>query len=233
MTFVLPLFFREGKNPLHLGRTKILAKSPTISAMSEGRGRSSRHKNRSKPMKETDPEFPQGMKREKKIALGVGGLIHFSVMIGEVLSLRALSVTESFLKTFGLSRFDHILRKASSALVSSTRGLVSDSYRFGRFWKDKTYALEGLEEIARRIDPNHWQHLIPPPSGRSGLPGPDLRMYWILFASVPIFSFTIPKRSWDVSFFGGQVRLLPMRQAFMVAMTLMGSLIDPSRWRNY
>lgn len=105
----------------------------------------------------------------------MGGLIHFSVMIGEVLSLGALSVTESFLKTFGLSRFDHILRKASSALVSSTRGLVSDSYRFGRFWKDKTYALEGLEEIARRIDPNHWQHLILLPfwtirSSRSGSP---------------------------------------------------------------
>ncbi len=28
---------------------------------------------------------------------------------------------------------------------------------FGRFWKDKDYALEGLEEMAQKIDPTHWK----------------------------------------------------------------------------
>ena len=78
-------------------------------------------------------------------------------MIGEVLSPGALSVTESLLKPFGLSRFHHRPGVASSAFISPPRGLISDPYRFGRFWKDKDDVLEGLEEMAQKIDPTHWK----------------------------------------------------------------------------
>ena len=70
-----------------------------------------------------------------------------------------ISVTESLVKPFGLSCFHHRLGVASSALISLTRGLISEPYRFGSFWKDTDDVLDGLEEIDQKIDPTHWKRM--------------------------------------------------------------------------
>lgn len=114
-----------------------------------------------------------GEKDREKSGYENQGVIHFPVFVGEVYSLGTVSVSEEFLKTIGLARFKSFLRKTSSSLIPLTRELGSEPYRYGRFWTGKEYSLEGLEEIARRIDVIHWQRLIVIPfwtlrSSRSG-----------------------------------------------------------------
>ena len=142
-------------------------------------------------------------------------------------------MTESLLKPFGLSRFHHRPGVASSAFISPPRGLISDPYRFGRFWKDKDDVLEGLEEMAQKIDPTHWKR-------RSVLPFWTVRVFVLLIAGLLEFIrertdllFYDPATELGCAFFGGQVRWLPMRQAFKVAMTPMWSSMRPSRGRNF
>ena len=137
------------------------------------------------------------------------------------------------MKPFGLSCFHHRPGIASSALISSPRALVSDPYRFGRFWKDKDYALEGLEENARRIDPTHWKR-------RSVLFFWTVRVFVLLIAGLLEFIleqtdllFYDPATELGCAFFGGQVRLLPMRQASKVGHDSWGSSMRPSRGEGF
>ena len=51
---------------------------------------------------------------------------------------------------------------------------------FGRFWKDKDYALEGLEEMAQKIDPTHWKR-------RSVLPFWTVRVFPVRISGVAEF----------------------------------------------
>ena len=154
-------------------------------------------------------------------------------MIGEVLSPGALSVTESLLKPFGLSRFHHRPGVASSAFISPPRGLISDPYRFGRFWKDKDDVLEGLEEMAQKIDPTHWKR-------RNVLPFWMVRVFVLLIAGFAGFyprtdrsSLLRSRKRAGRSLLRRIIRLSPMRQAFKVAMTPMWSSMRPSRGRNF
>ncbi|MHB1934657.1 MAG: hypothetical protein ACYCR5_09805 [Leptospirillum sp.] len=86
--------------------------------------------------------------------------IQFPVSVGELLSLGTVSIPRQLLVSLGSVPSTQFLCRTSTSLISSVRGLVSDPYRYSRYWTGKEYSLEGLEEISRLIDRTHGHKLL-------------------------------------------------------------------------
>ncbi len=84
-------------------------------------------------------------------------LIHFTTFMGGVLPLGDLSLPAQILSKEGMKRVNRFFREVSRGTLLRSRSLKSDSFQFTRYWDDNAFRPEGLEEIARLIDPSGWK----------------------------------------------------------------------------
>ena len=137
------------------------------------------------------------------------------------------------MKPFGLSRFHYRPGVASSALTSSTRALVSDPTALAGSGRTRTMPWKAWKKWPRRSTRPTGNGGASFPSGRSGSFRSGFQESLNFIRERTDLLFYDPATELGCAFFGGQVRWLPMRQAFKVAMTPMWSSMRPSRGRNF
>jgi len=98
--------------------------------------------------------------REKGVRVGNEIMIHFTVFLGGVFPLGEVSLPCRVLANEGIVRLNRFIRKISVDLVSTARSLSSRRYHFCRFWDENGFSFEGIEEIARIVDPGGWRNLV-------------------------------------------------------------------------
>jgi len=106
--------------------------------------------------------------REKGVRVGNEILINFTVFMGGVFPLGNIPLPTHALISGGLARINRFIREISWELVSHAQSLTSKHYHFCRFWTEDGFAIEGLEEIARIVDPVNWKTLMILPFWETG-----------------------------------------------------------------
>lgn len=106
--------------------------------------------------------------REKGVRTGTEILINFTVFMGGVFPLGDIPVPTGALEKGGLIRINRFIREISSGVVSHAQSMTSEHYRFCRFWAENGFSVDGLEVIARIMDPVNWKNLIVLPFWETG-----------------------------------------------------------------
>jgi hypothetical protein len=179
LTGILENFPEEFRSEGRFERTKVVpgpgGRLRTLRIFYHYRGRKWQREVLEGSIAPTDPEDPsrrppeegsQGKGIVGPIVRGKGTrhgneiLIHFTTFMGGVLPLGDLSLPALILSKEGMKRVNLFLRNVSRESLLRARSLASDSFGFSRFWDGNAFRIDGLEEIARLIDPNAWKNCM-------------------------------------------------------------------------
>jgi len=178
LTWIFENFPGEFRGEGRFERTKVIPDpkgSRTLQIFYTFRGRKWNRDVLDRPTEPSDQGEPSGTRPEEggqanrnvdPIVRGKGTrhgneiLIHFTTFMGGVLPLGDLSLPDSVLSGSGLLYASRFLRRISLEALLRARSLASDSFAFTRFWDGSAFRMEGLEEIARLIDPSGWKECM-------------------------------------------------------------------------